>query len=68
MRLWQGTRTLTKGGDLAVTLRLTSYGREYFGLKRTRDRKGVRTLVKVTWTPPGQTRRSRTGVYTTRFR
>jgi hypothetical protein len=66
--LARGTKTLTKDGDLAVTLRLTVYGREYFGLKRTRERAGVRTLVKVTWTPPGKGRKSRTGVFKTRFR
>lgn len=66
--LASGTTQLAKSGDLAVTLRLTAYGRRYFGLKRARERGDVRTLVKVTWTPPGQGRKSRSGVFVTRFR
>lgn len=63
-----GVKTIKKDGDLKVQLRLTTYGRWYLGLKRTRERKSVKVRVIVTWTPPGKGRQKQKTSYLTNFR
>lgn len=66
--LASGVKTIKKDGRLKVKLRLSKYGKKYFGLKKTRNRKSVKVRVIVTWTPPGKGRLKQKTSYTTNFR